>query len=75
MENLLVLKDKNNNTLHEDDILHNGKDYYRINTNGNGEFELLSSTRGYIHNVQPKDLKEFTKAGTVKDNIELLSNN
>ena len=71
-EIILSLKDKNGVILSQDDILYDGKHYYRIGINHLDEFQMLSCTNGYLHNVQPKDLKSFEKVGTVKNNIDLL---
>ena len=68
----LGFTDKDGEEIHFDDIVFNGKHYYRIYINSFNEFEMLSSTNGYIHNVQPKDLKEFSRIGAFEENKHLL---
>lgn len=69
---LLCLTDNIGLQLSNDDVIYDGKDYYRIYKNGNDEFEMLSCTNGYKHNIQPKDLASFERIGTYAENEHLF---
>ncbi|MEP7171512.1 MAG: hypothetical protein ABI855_19230 [Bacteroidota bacterium] len=69
---ILALRDKNGKILSQNDILSNGKDYFHIYYNERfKEFEMIGGDNGYVHNIQPKDLVNFTFVGSfeeLKDN-------
>lgn len=69
----LCLKDNEGTILYEDDVVYDGKDYYRIYTNDHkGEFEMMACTKGYQHSLQPKDMKALKRVGTFEDLKPLL---
>ena len=71
-EIILSLKDKNGNSLYENDIVYDGKTYNSIYIDKvRNEFTMIGSN-GYVHNVQPKDLKSFERIGDFENFKHLL---
>ena len=68
----LTLRDNKGCILLNDDVVYDGIDYYRIYISNHNEFEMLSCTNGYMHNVQPKDLINFVKIGRFSINKHLF---
>lgn len=67
------LFDVNENQIHEDDVIFDGKDYYRIYWNQKQpQVEAFSPTYGYLHNITPSDLSKFKRIGTYKECEYLL---
>lgn len=72
----LGLADKNGLELNQDDILFNGNDYYRIYISKSipslGQVEMISCTKGYLHDIKQDDLKEFEYVGNIETHKHLL---
>ncbi|MCW3109950.1 MAG: hypothetical protein JWQ09_4456 [Segetibacter sp.] len=62
----------NQEPLSIDDVIYDGKDYYRLYVRDNGEVTGISCTKGYILNIQQKDLENFVRIGTFKGNEHLF---
>jgi len=68
----------NGKPLKDDDVIygippgHDKPHYFRIYLNSKYEFEMIACTYGYVHNIQPKDLRDFKLIGTYKDNEHLF---
>lgn len=63
----LDLTDKNSIQLYRKDILFNGSDYYCIHMP-----DMISCTKGYIHNVTQEILADFERVGSFEDFKHLL---
>lgn len=67
------LVDKNGQTIYEDDVIYDGKDYYRIYWNERfPQVEAIGGPGGYIHNLTQKDLSRFVRIGPFKEHQELM---
>lgn len=68
MENKKIpqaLIDKNGTNIHEDDVIYNGKHYFRIYWNEKQpQIEAISSTYGYLHNLTQEELSHFERIGS-----------
>lgn len=62
------LHDKNGQRINEDDVIYDGKDYYRIYWNElHPQVEAYSPTYGYIHDLNQKDMDSFERVGTFEE--------
>lgn len=69
------LTDKNGEPIKEDDVIYNGKDYYRIYWNSTQpQVEAISSTNGYMHEINQSDLQSFERIGTYAENEHVFNN-
>lgn len=67
------LVDKHGQLIKEDDVIFDGKNYFRIYWNEKQpQVEAISPTYGYLHNLSQDALKSFERIGTFKDCEHLL---
>ena len=70
------LIDKNGQLISDDDVIFDGKDYYRIYWNPRyPQVEAISPTNGYLHNLTQKEIKNFERCGTFNECEHLLFGN
>lgn len=59
------LHDKKGQPVNEEDVIYDGKDYYRIYWNElHPQVEAFSPTYGYLHDLTQKDMESFERVGT-----------
>lgn len=67
------LVDKNEQRIYEDDVIYDGKDYYRIYWNPRfPQVEAISPTNGYLHDLKQKDLSRFERIGPFEEHQDLM---
>jgi hypothetical protein len=60
--------DKNGTLVKEDDVVFNGKDYYRMHYDYDKAHQyILSCTKGYIDNLTQGTFKDFVVIGSFED--------
>lgn len=64
---------KNGQRIYEDDVIYDGKDYYRRYWNPRfPQVEAISPTNGYLHDLTQKDLSRFERTGPFEEHQELM---
>ena len=67
------LFDKFGHIINEDDVIFDGKNYFRIYWNEKQpQAEAISPTYGYLHNLSQEELKRFGRIGTFSDCEHLM---
>lgn len=65
--------DKHGQNIQEDDVLFDGKNYFRIYYNEKQpQVEAISPTYCYLHNLSQDELKNFKRIGTFKECENLM---
>jgi hypothetical protein len=64
--------DQNDEQIKLHDILYDGSHYYHLYRNAQGRLDAISCTKGYVHDIQPEELKQFRRIGSFTDFHQML---